>query len=185
MTDFNSQYHPSQYTRRLPAVEWPQDIFIPPQGLGMLPEVSPVNKALVRREFFGYAFKFPNLGQGETQYQVIATNKDGDFWCDGLYVLPVDTGTNTFTNRLSRLSIRDNTNSFQLFSPYLYIMAMTDPAGQTPQAGRVQQFLQPYCFVRGAPIEVTASTPAQAGGRVGQDIYGVLLGWKEYENAAS
>lgn len=173
-----------RFQQPLQPIQWPQDTLVPPPGYGQMPKIDTVNALNVGKEFYVYPFSFSNVSQGQTQQEYIQTEKDGDFWLNMIYVLAIDHGTLTYTERLGRLAILDTITQYQLFNPYAYIMALKNPEKKSTNCGRNQDTMQPTAYQRGTVIQVTLSYPAQTGTVVGQDVYGALIGWKEYANAS-
>jgi hypothetical protein len=75
---------------RINPLNWPQDDYAIPDGLGGMPPVDGVNAVVTRREFFGLSqrFLFPDtVSAYQGQTVILPTPQDGDFWCDQIAVV--------------------------------------------------------------------------------------------------
>lgn len=177
---------PGSLVQPLTPTTWPQDKLVTPSGFGVLPPVNEINRRNVRREYYGVPFLFSNINSGQQQQQNLNLQIDGDFWWATLYCAIFDVASNTIDgSSRARLNIIDVIPQYSFFSPYLYIGSTYTQNTRNQGAGPIQNFIEPYCFIRGSTITVSCSLPVNGAYAQVKNVYGILSGWKEYEHATA
>lgn len=186
---------------------WPQDDFAVPSAGGMwMGHVEAANAQRSRQESFlvSGTFALPQQVNNGQQFSLfLPVDKDGDFWCDQIYMCGWGRGARTVQVTLPLpclVDITDASNGHSLMWPvgstptgfFSSLVLFSDDTGYDPSSSpypdgfRTTGLLpQPYCFRRGGGIQVmitSTRTFNQANPPVLVDIS--LGGWKEYEYAS-
>jgi hypothetical protein len=187
---------------------WPQNTLRVPkvgQPGGAMGHIESANAQRSKQEAFAYCGEFDipaSTGAGQSFALNLATDADGDFWCDQIYMTAFFTGAGaTYVNVLpipSTLGIVDGRTQRSLTYPgqvptrffsTINIFsddAIFDPSAQPlPDGFRSTSTLaQPFCFTRSGAILLNLTLLYARAGDLTQTIYIAFGGWKEYEFAS-
>lgn len=184
---------------------WPQvDNRVPRSG-GQMPPIDPHNAERDRQESWTGSGTFNVAGgwaAGAALPLTIATDPDGDFWCDQIYLVAWTVGvTKPARTPPATLAISDMRTGRALTYPtgvntnFLTTQITfaddfgTPPPGQVPYPDGFRStstIAQPFCFTRagGIVLQLVLLTADNAPpGAVTIDV--AFSGWKEYEYASA
>lgn len=205
-------------TKILKAPNWPQDINNVPSGGSGMPPINEDNANYIEREAFTYSTTFtfpPNTPWGTMQTQILATDQDGDFWCEQIFVA----GRGTRPGNAEFLFLAPTFISLQDVRSGRYLTyngaQQSASAANFPQSVPTELFrnlidattsgydprnylpvngfrptgtlIQPFCFTRQGGIGITLqfNMNGTAYPTYTWVIDIAFSGWKEYTHAAS
>lgn len=182
--------------------DWPQDLLQIPSGIGLMPPISRSNADVARTEYatFSADFTIPNnAAAGAVFSTIIATDQDGDFWCDQIAVVAwcyIGVATGSLILPAADLSVIDARTQRSLFYPSTVPIDIfrkfntftTGYAGNWPGPASTRQtgtLIQPFCFTRQGGISVSLTLPNATTVPTGSyNLTLMFSGWKEYGNAS-
>jgi hypothetical protein len=177
--------------------EWPQDKVKIPNGQGLMPRVDERNAFVTKREaaFFTAEDTYAGATAIKREY-ILETPPDGDFWCNGIRSISINTVTGVYTNvpawKVNIFDIRtgdDLTFPFVRFGFFktVNLAGIADANKPLPQGSgplkSTSTLIQPYCFTRNGGIRVVVdTTDAQLAQQQNWQL--CFIGWKEYQYAS-
>lgn len=188
---------------------WPQDDNLVPSAGGLwMPPVEAANADRARQESFTMSGTFThpaNMAVGQQQQLYLATDQDGDFWCDQIYMVgwgpnlaarvqqngPPLPGTIDISDARTGLSLCWPANStptafFSTFTLFSDDTGFDVAATPYPDGFRSTGILpQPFCFTRAGGIVLTITSALAWAASAGNMTDIAFGGWKEYEYASS
>ena len=176
------------YQKPLKPSKWPQDTLKTPAGGGMMPAVDYINSTVVKREYFTYITNFVDFtGAVQHLQNIIATDKDGDFWISSICASGVTTGGGvSFVSALNaHVRITDQRTQYTIYNPLVHFNSLNRVERGVFAQGEayLSNLIEPYCILRGTGIIVELDTTLFSP--FIHSAYFALSGWKEYQNAAS
>ena len=188
---------------------WPQmDNRVPSAMSSQMPHVERNNAERVRHESFTLSgtFQLPaNVAVGQQFPLLIATDQDGDFWCDQIYA--VGWGSQLSPGALSTaapplpgtIDISDTRTGRTLTYPAAslptnFLASLTqfsgdpgfDPGAQPYPAGfrSTSTLAQPFCFTRAGGVQMLLTSLVSWAASPGNLVDIAYGGWKEYQFAS-
>ena len=189
----------------LKPLNWPQNTLeVPGAGAAYMPPIQLENAQFAEREAFIFygSISIPDATPTATVFNLfIATDQDGDFWCDQIY-LTTFTGVPLVNGPPppSLLRITDARTARQLCYPegvsteflanrfsFQDKPVIDYSRAPLPDGFRSTATLpQPFCFTRQGGIEITLTMlSSTVGAGVAQTVDMAFSGWKEYANASA